>query len=287
MISWRVLINFLYLNKIIFFKSFKNFIERRVLVIGADKETVSIGEEIKNYPDSDINIIGYTDDSNPMLFKDFLGRIDYIKDIVIKNQITEIIVRENYFTSNKIFQIIKKLKGLNLMFKIIPEGNNIILGKGEVENISGIELMSYDIPFLERSNIVIKRFFDIIFSLFLIVLTFPIQFLLYLFIGFKSERVWGLDKEYIKLSLINVNNKIISSIPLLYHVLIGKLSIVGSELVSVKYDNPNHILKPGLTSLMKIKKFKGNNSLRLESYYIKNQSLIFDIEIILKSLFKA
>ena len=252
MISWRVLINFLYLNKIIFFKSFKNFIERRVLVIGADKETVRIGEEIKNYPDSDINIIGYTDDSNPMLFKDFLGRIDYIKDIVIKNQITEIIVRENYFTSDKIFQIIKKLKGLNLMFKIIPEGNNIILGKGEVENISGIELMSYDIPFLERSNIVIKRFFDIIFSLFLIVLTFPIQFLLYLFIGFKSERVWGLDKEYIKLSLINVNNKIISSIPLLYHVLIGKLSIVGSELVSVKYDNPNHILKPGLTSLMKM-----------------------------------
>ncbi len=287
MFSWRALVNFLYLNKIVFFKSFKNFIERRVLVIGADKETVRIGEEIKNYPDSDINIIGYTDDSNPMLFKDFLGRTDYIKDIVIKNQITEIIVRENYFTSNKIFQIIKKLKGLNLMFKIIPEGNNIILGKGEVENISGIELMSYDIPFLERSNIVIKRFFDVIFSLFLIIITFPIQFLLYFFIGLKSERVWGLDKEYIKLSLINVNNKIISSIPLLYHVLTGKLSIVGSELVSVKCANPNHILKPGLTSLMKIKKFKGNNSLRLESYYIKNQSLIFDIEIILKSLFKV
>ncbi len=287
MFIWRTLINFLYLNKIIFFKSFKNFIERRALVIGADKETVHIGQEIKNYPDSDINIIGYVDDSNPMLFKDFLGRIDYIKDIVIKNQITEIIIRENYFTSNKIFKIIKKLKGLNLVFKIIPEGNNIILGKGEVENISGIELMSYDMPFLERSNIIIKRFFDIIFSLFLIILTFPIQCLLYLFIDFKSERVWGLDKEYIKLSLINVNNRIIRSIPLLYQVLIGKLSIVGSELVSVKHDNPNHILKPGLTSLMKIKKFKGNNSLRLESYYIKNQSLIFDIEIILKSLFKA
>ena len=105
--------------------------------------------------------------------------------------------------------------------------------------------------------------------------------MLYLFIDFKSDRVWGLDKEYIKLSLINVNNRIIRSIPLLYQVLIGKLSIVGSELVSVKHENPNHILKPGLTSLMKVKKFKGNNSLRLEGYYIKNQSLIFDIEIIL------
>ena len=99
--------------------------------------------------------------------------------------------------------------------------------------------------------------------------------------------VWGLDQEYIKLNFINVNNKMISAIPLLYQVFLGKLSIVGSELVNINDKNPNHILKPGLTSLIKTKKFKGNNSLRLESYYIKNQSLIFDIEIILKSLFKA
>ena len=79
----------------------------------------------------------------------------------------------------------------------------------------------------------------------------------------------------------------ISAIPLLYQVFLGKLSLVGSELVSINDKNPNHILKPGLTSLINTKKFKGNNSLRLESYYIKNQSLIFDIEIILKSLFKA
>ena len=287
MITWRLLIESLYLNKIMFFKSFKNFIERRALIIGADKETLRIGEEINTYPDSNINIIGYTDESNPMLFKYFLGKIDYIKEIVIKNKITEIIIRENYFTSNKIFQIVKKLKGLNLIFKIIPEGNNVILSKGEIENISGIELMSYDLPFLERSNIVIKRFFDIILSLFIIILTLPLQFLFYIFVGFKTERVWGLDREYIKLNFIKINNTMISSIPLLYQVLLGKLSIVGSELVSIRNKNPNHILKPGLTTLIKTKKFKGNNSLRLESYYIKNQSLIFDIEIILKSLFKA
>ena len=287
MIIWRLLIQSLYLNKIIFFKSFKNFIERRALIIGADKETLQIGEQINGYPDSSINIIGYTDESNPILFKYFLGKIDYIKEIVIKNKITEIIIREDYFTSNKFFQIIKKLKGLNLIFKIIPEGNNIILSKGEIENISGIELMSYDLPFLERSNIIIKRFFDIILSLLIIILTLPLQFLFYLFVGLKTERVWSLDQKYIKLTFININNKMISSIPLLYQVFLGKLSIVGSELVNIRNNNPNHILKPGLTSLVKIKKFKGNNNLRLESFYIKNQSLIFDIEIILKSLFKV
>ncbi len=287
MVMWRLIIQSLYLNKILFFKSFKNFIERRALMIGADKETLKIGKEINSDPDSNISIIGYTDNSNPMLFNQFLGKIDYIKEIVIKNKITEIIIRENYFTSNKIFQIIKKLKGFNLAFKIIPEGSNIILSKGEVENISGIELMSYEIPFLERSNIIIKRSFDIILSLFMIFLTFPLILLFYFLIGFKTERIWGLEQEYIKLKFIKVDNKMISAIPLLYQVFLGKLSVVGSELVNISNKNPNHILKPGLTTLIKTKKFKGNNSLRLESYYIKNQSLIFDIEIILKSLFKA
>ena len=287
MIMWRFIIKTLYLNKILFFNSFKNFIERRALIIGADKETLKIGHEINSDPNSNISIIGYTDKSNPMLFEQFLGKIDYISDIVIKNKITEIIIREDYFASNKIFQIIKKLKGFNLIFKIIPKGNNIILSKGEVENISGIELMSYDIPFLERSNILIKRSFDITLSMLMIFLTFPLVALFYCFTGLKSERVWGLDQEYIKLNFINVNNKMISAIPLLYQVFLGKLSVVGSELVSINDKNPNHILKPGLTSLINTKKFKGNNSLRLESYYIKNQSLIFDIEIILKSLFKA
>ena len=51
--------------------------------------------------------------------------------------------------------------------------------------------------------------------------------------------------------------------------------------------DPNNNLKPGLASLINTKKFKNNDSLRVENYYIRNQSLIFDIEIILKSLFRV
>ena len=121
----------------------------------------------------------------------------------------------------------------------------------------------------------------------LICATLPIQIFSCVVFGIRKERVWGLDEEYIKLNFININNNLISSIPLLYKVFDGKLSIVGSELINVKFKCPSHFLKPGLTSLVKTKKFRGNNTLRLDNYYIKNQSLIFDIEIILKSIFKS
>ena len=286
MLKWRFTIKFLYLNKIFFINSFKHFIERRALVIGADKETYSIGLELSKKPGSNINIIGYTDKDNPNLLKNFLGQIDYIKDIVLKNKITEIIVREDYISSNKIFKIIKKIKGLNLVFKIIPEGKNILLSKGLVENVSGIELLSYEIPFLDRSNIFIKRIFDIILSFSIITITFPFLLILYFLYRLKTEIVWGMDTEIIKLKHFKCNNNFISALPLIYYVFIGKLSFVGSGIIGYNKENPNYILKPGLTGLLNLKKFGGNSNSALDQYYIKNYSLIFDLEIILKSLFK-
>ena len=87
--------------------------------------------------------------------------------------------------------------------------------------------------------------------------------------------------------MININNRIICSLPILYKIFLGKMSFVGSQLISVNEKDPNNNLKPGLASLINTKKFKNNDSLRVENYYIRNQSLIFDIEIILKSLFRV
>lgn len=287
LVFWRIVAKYLFLNKIIYFKSISTFTERRALFIGADENTINIGNKISSYPETNINVIGYTDTSNPSFNDKFLGKIDYLKDIVMKNKITEIIIREDYINKYEIFNIIKKVKGLNLLFKVIPKGNNIILSKGEIENISGIELMSYEIPFLERSNIMIKRFFDVIFSSLLILLTLPLHIILYLIYGYQKENMWTTEKKYINLRFLNVTNKYLKFIPLLIYIFNGKISFVGSKLTSMNDINPNHILKPGLLSLNHTKRFKHNNTQVLETYYIKNQSLIFDIEIILQSLFKV
>ena len=70
--------------------------------------------------------------------------------------------------------------------------------------------MSYDIPFLERSNILIKRVFDLMLSTFLLVLTLPIQLIYYFLGSSESVEIWGLDQKPIKLHFINsrINEKI-------------------------------------------------------------------------------
>ena len=286
LLTWRIIAKFLYLNKILQFKSISQYIERRAIFIGADEETIRIGKKIESFPESDINIIGYTDTSNPTLSNKFLGKIDYLKDIAIKTNITEIIIREEYLSKFEIFSIIKKLKGLNLLFKVIPKGNNIILSKGEIENISGIELLSYEIPFLERSNIIIKRFFDIILSILLLVLTMPLHIILFIIYGYQNKKMWTIENKHIILKSFNIRNNLLNKIPLLLSVLNGNISFVGSRLTSTNHAYPKHILKPGILSLNNTERFKYNDEHRLETYYIKNQSLIFDLEIILKTVFK-
>ena len=284
LLSWRFVINFLYLNKIISIKSFRRFVERRALIIGADQENLKIGNQIINSPYTNINIIGYTDKHNDLFIDKFLGKIQYIREIVKKNQITEIIIRENYFNSKEIFELIKSLKGTNLSFKVIPKDNNILISKGNVEQISGIDLMSYEMPFLERSNILIKRIFDITLSFFLIAIMLPVQCIL--INKLKSKLIWGVGQERIKLYYFDSKIKFMNSIPFLYNVLIGDVSFVGSNIVEIENENPDNILKPGLTNLINVKRYKNADRNKINSYYIKNQSLTFDIEIILKSLFR-
>ena len=99
--------------------------------------------------------------------------------------------------------------------------------------------------------------------------------------------MWTTEKKYINLKFLNVTNNYLKFIPLLISIFNGKISFVGSKLTSMNDINPNHILKPGLLSLNHTKRFKDNNTQVLETYYIKNQSFIFDLEIILQSLFKV
>ena len=102
--------------------------------------------------------------------------------------------------------------------------------------------MSYEIPFLERGNILIKRSFDLVLSFILIFLTSPIQIFYYLFNKIERKKIWGLDGKGINLNFISSNSAVISSIPLLYHVFIGHMSFVGSRFIDIKNPNPQHIL---------------------------------------------
>ena len=133
-----------------------------------------------------------------------------------------------------------------------------------------------------------KRIFDILLSSFLIISTLPIQLYFLFFKKYKKERIWSTDGNEVKLIRYLSKNQIIQDLPLLFMILNGSLSFVGSQIIDTSNHDPQLILKPGLTGLPHLKAvhIQSNSIREFENYYAMHYSLIFDIEIILKSILK-
>jgi len=70
-------------------------------------------------------------------------------------------------------------------------------------------------------------------------------------------------------------------------VLKGHLSIVGAPLRETSQKQPNYFYKPGLFGLLQLNKNRIQDSgdeEKYELFYLKNQNLWLDLEILLRSL---
>jgi len=169
----------------------------------------------------------------------------------------------------------------------------------------------------------IKRLFDIIFSLVLILLLFPLIFLIailvWTFIGFpiffqkrpglndkifilyKFKSLYDADKNFSEEKRQNkfgdfLRKTGLDELPQLFNVLKNDMSIVGPRPLLIEYLNKytpyekkRHLVKPGITGLAQISpELSGikhwNKSIKLDIFYVNNVSFFLDIEILFKTL---
>ena len=168
-----------------------------------------------------------------------------------------------------------------------------------------------------------KRFFDIIFSLILIIFLFPVMillfFLIWLMIGFPifKQKSPGLNNKifiiYKFKTLYDASNNIhetkrqnslgnflrksgLDELPQLFNILENSMSLVGPRPLLFeylnkysKYEKKRHSVKPGITGLAQVNPMPSgvkswNKSIRLDIYYSKNVSFFLDIQILFKTV---
>ena len=180
------------------------------------------------------------------------------------------------------------LSDTNVHCKLVPKNQKILIGKGMVESLSGVPLLDIELPLFEKIHQFTKRVFDILLSSFLIICTFPFHLYYLIFKKYNKEKIWSTDGNEVELIRYRSKNKIIHELPLLFMILNGSISFVGSQIVDTSNNDPYLMLKPGLTGLPHLKAvhIQSNSIREFENYYAMHYSLIFDIEIIFKSILK-
>ena len=286
--SWRIGVYLLYRYQKIKLSVRAPLFSRRAAILGTGKESMRIGDLLHHTPETHFILMGYIDEENYSGTKNFLGRIEHINGLVKNHNINEIIIPEKYVNIRELIYLLGNLSDTNVHCKLVPKGQKMLIGKGMVENLSGVTLMDIELPLFEKIHQFTKRIFDILLSSFLIISTLPIQLYFLLFKKYKKERIWSTDGNEVELIRYRSKNQIIQDLPLLFMILNGSLSFVGSQIVDTSNHDPQLILKPGLTGLPHLKAvhIQSNSIREFENYYAMHYSLIFDIEIILKSILK-
>ena len=281
--TWRMLLHLMY--------RYRPFVRtplfgRRAVILGTGDESMRIGTLLSNTPSFHFTLIGYIDNHNVSGTDQFIGRLEDIHGIVRNHHINEIVIPEKWASISKLILFIQDIKDLNIICKLVPESQKMLIGKGVVENLSGIPLMDIGFPLFDKLHQITKRIFDLILSSLLILLTFPIH-LHYLLLGKKYDQtVWTVDGQHIHLYRYKSKIKVIEDLPLLFIILAGDMSFVGTQVIEIIKKDPRMIIKPGLTGLFHLKdsNIQPDTVRDFEKYYAMHYSLVFDIEIIFKSI---
>jgi putative colanic acid biosynthesis UDP-glucose lipid carrier transferase len=188
-----------YLNKGIFYD--------HVLLIGSTKAAEEFIDAVKKYYYYGYKCIGYIDDQD-QLKKEcaYLGNLNDLHTILRTKEIDEVFIALPTGENEKIQNCIAICDGLNIKVRILPNLSEFTSSSVYINNIGLLPVVNVgDLPLDKRENRLLKRSFDIIFSLLFFILLgsfiFPLLAIIIKLsskgpIFFKQER-WGLNNKRI------------------------------------------------------------------------------------------
>lgn len=192
---------------------------KNVAVIGNNEIAAKILNRFKANTYVGFYVTGYFAKKQNQEFSEdiiYLGEYDKIPEMIKKHRIQKILISVGLEDQNDVFILMKLCQGINVEFMLYPDYMEIITSKVRIEHIDGIPFMKLKSIPMNAWNKMLKRLFDIIFSLLILLFLSPVLLLISLLVKFTSkgpvfysqERV-GLDQK--KFSIIKFRSMIVNA----------------------------------------------------------------------------
>ncbi len=269
---------------------------RRTIIVGAGKEGLRILKKLRARPDIPYEICGFVDFDEKNIGKEIdgaevLSTIEHIKEVIKIQKIDDVIFSSDRLSNKQILETISYASGTGVNFRIVPHELEYIIAKSSVDEIDSLPLLDF-ISSYDPIDMIAKRAFDIIISLIVIILSSPF-FLINLLIGARIERkkIYTEGGRIEEIYIFVKGMPFLKYLPSFFSVLKGTLSLVGAEIMEVEKTKEKPVYKPGLTGFVQIKARERTKKLGLQEkeyytlYYLKNRSLITDLQILIRSIF--
>jgi len=269
---------------------------RRAVIIGAGREGKRILKQLQQRPDMHYEVRGFVDFEASNVGHEIdgtevLATIDNIKDVIRVDNINDVIFSSDRLSNAQILETIVRAQHSGVNFRIVPHELEYIVAKSSVDEIDTVPLLDFA-GVAGPLDLAVKRIFDVVASSIVIIITAPLVFLNRIVGGmFSKRKIIGHGGSPTHIYVFDGGMGFMRYVPLWYSVFLGTLSIVGSEITEFKNSEYHTIYKPGLSGLVQLKAREKKKALTQHEkdyynlYYVKNQNIITDLQILLKSIF--
>ena len=170
-ISWRLIV------RLAFHLDQTHQNVRKVLIIGAGKVGGELHDQISQHPYMGLQVIGFLDDSTQKkgVKPSILGSVKETRVIVESNQIDDVVIALPRRAYDEVSKVVAELHDKPVKIWVIPDYFHLALHRAEISEFAGFPMLDLRAPALNEYQRLIKRVFDLIFSMISLVIFSPIM----------------------------------------------------------------------------------------------------------------
>jgi hypothetical protein len=254
---------------------------RPTVIVGTGPSAQEVLRKLRARVDNGYDVVGFIDTHRRNIGEkiagiEIIGSIDNVGKVVDERKVREVIFSTDGLSYKDILSVIARSTNRGVNFRLVPTSLEAIIGKPSIDELDTLPLVEIDYNIHKLGHRVVKRAFDIVVAA-LLLPVYPIVRLLH-----RPANARG----------------IAWFILLLPQVFLGRISLVGRPLEDPDASGPSptgerlqsYLGPKGITGLVQINRrddLAEEEIERYKLYYAKNQSLMLDVEILLKALLRS
>ena len=161
---------------------------RRVLIVGAGSVGRELQKQIQANPRMGLSVAGFLDD-NPekrQAHADILGPLTSLQGVINKQPIDDVVIALPQWAYKRMNQLVGELHLLPVKVWVIPDYFRLTLHKAAVEEFAGLPMLDLRAPALTEQQRLVKRGFDLVFTLLCLQVALPLMGLIAVAITLES-----------------------------------------------------------------------------------------------------
>ncbi len=278
----------------------KDLFSRPTVIVGDGEEVVNLFQKIREMKEMSYDLLGVvTVGPAEKEYDEFhipvLGQLKNLRELIRIHRVRQVIFSSEMLSYERILKTMSEMEMPDVEYKIAPSSLEVVIGKSSIERLDDYPLLDIEYAIGKPFNRVVKRLFDIVFSSVVLVTLAPLALPVLLINKKHIDRIrvdQRKDAQTLIARILPENkHKLANFWLLLWEVLKGNLSLVGAPM---SFKSPKRATewrdfwyKPGVTGLVQINRQKivaPDDEEKYHLFYLKNQSLLLDVEILLKTL---